>query len=78
MGQKSYAHLGTRHNFLPRCLWECGLLPLPQIGDLPPPTLAMDHAHTGDALALPPGTTVFTDGSAVFPRDLPMRRAAYG
>eukprot|EP00972_Heterocapsa_arctica_P112924 16434473-Heterocapsa_arctica.AAC.1 len=30
MGEKAYAHIGARHNDLPRCLWECGLLPLPQ------------------------------------------------
>eukprot|EP00972_Heterocapsa_arctica_P045346 6693822-Heterocapsa_arctica.AAC.1 len=63
---------------MPRCLWECGLLPLPQRGDLPPPTPAMDYAHKGASLALKSGTIVYTDGSAVFPRDLPMRRAAYG
>eukprot|EP00972_Heterocapsa_arctica_P006112 899968-Heterocapsa_arctica.AAC.1 len=38
----------------------------------------MDQAHKGLPQALNPGTNVYTDGSAVFPRDLPMRRAAYG
>eukprot|EP00972_Heterocapsa_arctica_P092155 13591982-Heterocapsa_arctica.AAC.1 len=38
----------------------------------------MDHAHVGAPMALASGTIVYTDGSAVFPRDLPMRRAAYG
>eukprot|EP00972_Heterocapsa_arctica_P047932 7070732-Heterocapsa_arctica.AAC.1 len=38
----------------------------------------MDHTHLGAPTELDSGTTVYTDGSAVFPRDLPMRRAAYG
>eukprot|EP00972_Heterocapsa_arctica_P010426 1533752-Heterocapsa_arctica.AAC.1 len=45
---------------------------------MPPPTLAMDYAHVGASVAMASGTIVYTDGSAVFPRDLPMRRAAYG
>eukprot|EP00972_Heterocapsa_arctica_P106594 15700926-Heterocapsa_arctica.AAC.1 len=38
----------------------------------------MDQPHKGLPQTLKPGSKVYTDGSAVFPRDLPMRRAAYG
>jgi ribonuclease HI len=38
----------------------------------------MDQAFEGVRVVLEPGTLVYTDGSAVFPRDIPMRRAAYG
>eukprot|EP00972_Heterocapsa_arctica_P056810 8386079-Heterocapsa_arctica.AAC.1 len=39
----------------------------------------MDDAFTGKPIHLTHKEgTIYTDGSAVFPRDLPMRRAAYG
>eukprot|EP00972_Heterocapsa_arctica_P043390 6404258-Heterocapsa_arctica.AAC.1 len=40
----------------------------------------MDQAYIGEPTLLQheAATTVYTDGSAVFPRDVPMRRAAFG
>eukprot|EP00972_Heterocapsa_arctica_P087589 12914901-Heterocapsa_arctica.AAC.1 len=39
----------------------------------------MDEAFAGEPSVLThKEATVYTDGCAVFPRDLPMRRAAYG
>eukprot|EP00972_Heterocapsa_arctica_P110254 16233773-Heterocapsa_arctica.AAC.1 len=38
----------------------------------------MDEAFMGEPVVQSHKATVYTDGSAVFPRDLPMRRAAFG
>eukprot|EP00972_Heterocapsa_arctica_P106181 15641877-Heterocapsa_arctica.AAC.1 len=78
-GEKYLAYLGTRTNYHPRCLWECGLLPLPEANSLPgrPPT--MDEPFSGAPVCLRHKEgTVYSDGSAVFPRDQPTRRAAFG
>eukprot|EP00972_Heterocapsa_arctica_P090844 13404998-Heterocapsa_arctica.AAC.1 len=40
---------------------------------------SMDQAYIGEPTVLQhKASTVYTDGLAVFPRDLPMRRAAFG
>eukprot|EP00972_Heterocapsa_arctica_P007474 1090646-Heterocapsa_arctica.AAC.1 len=46
--EESFNHLGTRHNYHPRCLWECGLLPLPAPSDMPGKAPCMDEASTGE------------------------------
>eukprot|EP00972_Heterocapsa_arctica_P047292 6977656-Heterocapsa_arctica.AAC.1 len=44
--------------------------------DKPP---SMDNAYTGPPTKFQlEAASIYTDGSAVFPRDLPMRRAAFG
>eukprot|EP00972_Heterocapsa_arctica_P092083 13581335-Heterocapsa_arctica.AAC.1 len=46
---------------------------------MPDPPPSMDQAYMGSPTKLQhEAATVYTDGSAVFPRDLPMRRAAFG
>eukprot|EP00972_Heterocapsa_arctica_P083934 12366386-Heterocapsa_arctica.AAC.1 len=49
------------------------------LSDMPGKPPSMDQAYIGEPTMLHhEAATVYTDGSAVFPRDLPMRRAAFG
>eukprot|EP00972_Heterocapsa_arctica_P083016 12232486-Heterocapsa_arctica.AAC.1 len=45
-GGKSYAYLGASHNYHPRCLWECGLLPTPDPSSMPKELPAMDERES--------------------------------
>eukprot|EP00972_Heterocapsa_arctica_P037067 5456271-Heterocapsa_arctica.AAC.1 len=45
---------------------------------MPPATPAIDRVYGDVPMPLIAGKIVHTDGSAVFPRDFPMRRAAFG
>ena len=60
----------------PRCLWECGVLPVPDDGDVPaqPPT-GPTAAEPGGGY-VERGRTIYTDASAIRPKDQPLRRAA--
>ena len=68
---------GKAVNWEPRCLWECGILPAPAHADRPraPP---QETASPGAYDMVLDGGNVYTDGSAVFPKDYNMRRAGYG
>ena len=62
-----------RANFEPRCLWECGVLPAPEPGDVPVPAVppaAPSEAEPGDG-TIERGATIYTDASAIRPKDLP-------
>ena len=61
---------------VPRCLWECGVLPMPEPGDLPVAPPALPTGREPSRARLLPGVVVYTDASAIRPKDPCLRRAA--
>eukprot|EP00972_Heterocapsa_arctica_P075672 11161920-Heterocapsa_arctica.AAC.1 len=49
---KPLAHLGARSNYNPRCIWACGLLPVPEPGSIPAKPPATDDPYAGDPFML--------------------------
>ena len=74
-GQK-LARAGADSDWKPRCLWECGLLPAPHPGDCPPEPPSEADCGKPRQRRLPGKYTIFTDASAVRPKDPYLRRAA--
>jgi hypothetical protein len=61
----------------PRCLWECGILPAgsAQEGPPPPPAGPTPQEPACD-IRVAPGTCIYTDASAIRPKETFLRRAA--
>ena len=60
----------------PRCLWECGLLPAPSPEDCPPAPPSEANCGKTRQRRFPGKYFVYTDASAMRPKDPYLRRAA--
>ena len=76
VGGRNLEAEARRANFEPRCFWECGVSPAPEPGDVPAelPAAPAD-SEPGDG-TIERGATVYTDASAMRPKDFPLRKAA--
>ena len=67
---------GEATNWQPRCLWECGLMPAPTPDDCPPQRPAEADCGKPRQCKLPGTYLIYTDASAMRPKDPYLRRAA--
>ena len=70
-----FAILGAATDWQPRCLWECGLLPAPPPGDCPPKPPTENNCGKPSQRRLPGKYLIYTDVSAMRPKDPHLRRA---
>ena len=75
-GDLDLAAMGEKAEWQPACLWHCGVLPALTAQHLPPQPPPCDTAWQGEKHDAQ-GVTIYTDGSAMCPKDKCMRRAAY-
>ena len=73
---RKLAILGAATDWQPRCLWECGLLPTPAPGDCPPKPPTENECGKPKQRRLSGKYFVYTDASAMRPKDAYLRRAA--
>ena len=73
---KKLALLGEATDWQPRCLWECGLMPAPSPDDCPPNPPAEADCGKPRQCKLPGTYLIYTDASAMRPKDPYLRRAA--
>ena len=76
MDGRKLACLGAETDWQPKCLWEFGLLPSPTPGDCPPAPASGAERGKPRQWRLPGAYLIYTDASAMRPKDPYLRRAA--
>ena len=72
---RKLALLGEASDWQPRCLWECGLMPAPFPDGCPPAPPAEADCGKPRQCKLPGKYLIYTDASAMRPREPYLRRA---
>ena len=73
---RKLAILGAATDWQPKCLWERGLLPAPPPGDCPPNPPKECNCGKPKQRRLPGKCLIYTDASAMRPKDPYLRRTA--